>query len=231
MTREELEKKLSEREIPVTEGMLDQLEQYLSMIVSTNAVMNLTAITEEGAIREKHFYDSLLLYPYVKDAKTLIDVGTGAGFPGIPLQIVLPDCHVILMDATKKKCDFLRRVITELGCRNAEVLHGRAEELAHRGLRAEVVTARAVSELRILAELCVPLCKMKGRFIAMKGPMGHEELASAQKALQTVGARLKEETEEILPSGDIRVNLVFEKYKPTPKEYPRRYAEIKKKPL
>ena len=224
MTREELEKKLSEREIPVTEEMLDQLEQYLSMIVSTNAVMNLTAITEEGAIREKHFYDSLLLYPYVKDAKTLIDVGTGAGFPGIPLQIVLPDCHVILMDATKKKCDFLRRVITEF-------LHGRAEELAHRGLRAEVVTARAVSELRILAELCVPLCKMKGRFIAMKGPMGHEELASAQKALQTVGARLKEETEEILPSGDIRVNLVFEKYKPTPKENPRRYAEIKKKPL
>ena len=231
MTREELVQKLQEKGITLTSEMADQLEKYLEMIVETNRVMNLTAITEEGAIREKHFYDSLLLAPYAKDADTLLDVGTGAGFPGIPLKIACPDTKVILMDATKKKCEFLRRVIAELGLKNIEVINGRAEELAHRGCRAELVTARAVSNLRMLAELCLPLCKMKGLFIAMKGPSADEELHEAENALNILGGEFVASNRETLPGGDVRINLVFRKRKPTPKGYPRRYAEIRKKPL
>ncbi|MBQ1505984.1 MAG: 16S rRNA (guanine(527)-N(7))-methyltransferase RsmG [Erysipelotrichales bacterium] len=231
MTKEELKQKLEEKGIPADEEVISKLEMYLSMISDTNKVMNLTAITDPEAIREKHFYDSLLLYPYVKDAAALIDVGTGAGFPGIPLKIVCPDLKVTLLDATKKKCDFIQRVIKELGLKKAEVVCGRAEELAHKGMRAEIVTGRAVSNLRMLSELCLPLCKMKGRFIAMKGPMGNEELREAENALQVLGGKLLETVKEELPSGDTRVNLIFEKYKPTPKGYPRRFAEIKKKPL
>lgn len=207
------------------------LERYLSLLVEGNERMNLTAIREPSQIRDKHFADSLSLLPYLEEAESLIDVGTGAGIPGIVVKILCPRLRVSLVEATEKKCAFLEETIEELELEGIAVYNARAEDIAHKGLRADVVTARAVAPMRILAELCVPLLRKNGVFVAMKGPGGLEEAEEADHAFQTLGAQLEDTRTYVLESGEQRMNLAYRKVKKTDPKYPRRYAEIKKNPL
>ena len=230
MNKQELSEALVNFGLIIDEKTSDQLEQYLIYILAENMRTNLTAIKDPEEIRSKHFLDSLSLYKYAKESPDLIDVGSGAGFPGIPLAIVLPRLKVTLVEATRKKCDFLEMAVKELKLTNVTVLNTRAEELPG-SYRAELVTARAVAELGILAELCLPLVKRKGLFIAMKGPKYQEEIEKAKYALAFLGGKEKEIHEYQLPGNEQRFNLVYEKVKATPAGYPRRYALIKSKPL
>ena len=217
--------------ILLDEEKISMLERYLDLLVETNKKMNLTAIKEPEEIWEKHFLDCSLIGKEVEGKERLIDIGTGAGFPGLVIKILYPELFVTLVDETKKKIDFLNQVKEELGLKKLQILHGRAEELAHRGLRGDVVTARAVSNLRMLVELCGPLTKMNGIVVAMKGPGAYQEKEEAENAAKTLGLKYVEAKEYELPESGKRINLIYQKYKPTPKGYPRRFAEIKKKPL
>ncbi len=230
MNKQELNEALVKFGLVIDEKTSDQLEQYLIYILAENMRTNLTAIKDPEEIRSKHFLDSLSLYKYAKDSPDLIDVGSGAGFPGIPLAIVLPRLKVTLVEATRKKCDFLEMAVKELKLKNVTILNTRAEELPG-SYRAELVTARAVAGLNELAELCLPLVKRKGLFIAMKGPKYKEEKEKAKYALEFLGGKEKEIQEYLLPGNEQRYNLVYEKVKATPAGYPRRYALIKSKPL
>ena len=230
MNKQELNEALVNFGLIIDEKTSDQLEQYLIYILAENMRTNLTAIKDPEEIRSKHFLDSLSLYKYAKEAPDLIDVGSGAGFPGIPLAIVLPRLKVTLVEATRKKCDFLEMTVKELKLKNVTILNNRAEELPS-SYRTQLVTARAVAGLNELAELCLPLVKRKGLFIAMKGPKYQEEIKEAKYALEFLGGKEKEIQEYLLPGNEQRFNLVYEKVKATPQGYPRRYALIKSKPL
>ena len=217
MTKETFKKALENKNIMVTEKMLDQFEKYMQLLLEWNQKMNLTAITIEEEIWEKHFYDSIVPFENLSH-KTLCDVGSGAGFPGIPLKIVFPDME-------------LETVKEALDLKGVNIYPERAEDFVKEHRESyDVVSARAVARLSILLELCAPLVKMKGHFIALKGKQGHEELLEAQKALDILGMKLeKEDTIDVDEA--IRINLYMQKVKPTPNKYPRAYGQIKKKPL
>lgn len=214
--------------VSLDEKQSAQFERYYQLLKEWNEKFNLTAITEREDVYLLHFYDSLLVADHIENEATLIDVGTGAGFPGIPLKIARPDLKVTLLEATDKKCHFLKKVIDELKLTEIEVINARAEE--YQG-HYDYVTARAVASLNILAELCLPLAKTGGHFLAMKGPRGQEELVQAKNAIRKMGGSVQTFRENKLPNGDVRVIIDILKEKDTPKGYPRRYAQIKKKPL
>ena len=216
-----------------TEGV-PSLLRYGHLLMETNKVMNLTAITDPADIAALHFLDSaaLLTLEDFRD-KTVVDVGTGAGFPGLPLKILEPTIHLTLLDSLGKRVQFLERVCQELGLAVVACIHGRAEEFArdHRG-RFDVVVSRAVANLRILAELCLPLVKTGGRFLSMKAVDSREEIQGAEKALEKLGGSLEQVIDYTIPTTDIRHRLlVIRKKKETPRQYPRRFAQIKKQPL
>ena len=232
MTIEELRRSAENNGIHLTDEMTKQLETYCALLQEWNEKMNLTAIKEKDEIIEKHFHDSLLPL-YNKEPKgTVADVGTGAGFPGIVWKIAFPYLTVILIEPTGKRCNFLREVIAQLNLKGIEVFNDRAEEHAvmHRE-EYDIVTARAVANLSILAELCVPLLKKNGIFLAMKGVQGHAEALQAEHAMKVLGCELEEEKETSLSEGDHRVNLYYRKKTHTPAEYPRNYGRMKNKPL
>ena len=197
--------------------------------------MNLTAITQPEEVVEKHFLDSmtLLSWPKLKQGAKVIDVGTGAGFPGIPLKIMRPDIDLTLLDGTMKRLNFLGEVCAALKV-SARRVHKRAEEA---GLdktmreRYDLATARAVASLPVLAEYCMPLIKMKGHFIAMKGPAAEQELEEAANALETLGAGEPEVLSLSLPGGEERKLILCQKLRFTPKGYPRHGGTILKHPL
>ncbi len=210
----------------------DALRQYLGLLCEWSGKMNLTAIKDPEEILEKHFIDSILPLTQTEISGSAADVGTGAGFPGLVWKIVKPELRMTLIEPTEKRCRFLREVIHTLNLTDIEVVNMRAEDYAkdHRE-SFDVVTARAVANLNVLCELCIPLVRIGGKFIAMKGAQALEEKDAAQKAAETLGARFADAVSASLPKGDTRISLIYIKDKATPAKYPRNYGQIKKKPL
>jgi 16S rRNA (guanine527-N7)-methyltransferase len=217
-----------QRDLNHAMGLFDE---YLNTLVRVNQSMNLTAITQPDEVYEKHFLDCAMIEPFIPQGTSVADVGSGAGFPGLVLAIVRPDLHVTLIEPTGKRCAFLESTAQSLGLTNVTVLNARAEELPAYRERFGAVTARAVAHLSILMELCVPLLAVNGRFIAMKGSKGLDELEEAESATKKLQLTLISAQPIELPTAGQRVNLVFEKTRITDLKYPRPYGQIKKKPL
>lgn len=215
-------------------SMIELLETFSAFLVEKNKVMNLTGITEPREVATLHLLDSLSLLPLAAlDGASIVDVGTGAGFPGVPLAIALPASRVTLLDSLNKRVDFLREAGARLGLTNAEYVHGRAEEFAadHRE-SYDFAVSRAVASLPMLCELCLPLVKVGGQFLAMKSSHTEEEIAAAKSAISKLGGRITAVKDYTIPTTDVVHRVVcIQKVSPTPKKYPRRFAQIKKSPL
>lgn len=220
--------------VELAPAALEQFETYARLLVEWNEKINLTAITDPSGILYKHFLDSLTLLPLLRpEDDSLIDVGTGAGFPGIPLAIVRPGLRLTLLDSLQKRLVFLDALCKELGL-SVSLVHARAEEGGRKPeLREQfaVATARAVASLPVLCEYCLPFVHKGGRFIAMKGPDGTEEAARAEHAVGLLGGRAAAPVRLQLPEAGERQLLVFDKIAATPPKYPRPSAKIAKQPL
>ena len=215
-------------------SMIEKLETFSAFMVEKNKVMNLTGITEPREVATLHLLDSLSLLPMAPlQGKSIVDVGTGAGFPGMPLAIALSDSSITLLDSLNKRIDFLREAGEMLGLTNAEYVHARAEEFAadHRE-SYDYAVSRAVASLPMLCELCLPLVKVGGQFLAMKSSHTEEEIASAKSAISKLGGKIEEVKDYTIPTTDVVHRVIcIRKASPTPKKYPRRFAQIKKAPL
>mgnify|MGYP000155339490 CR=1 FL=1 len=231
-----LEERGKEAGLSFTPEQLEQFGIYYDMLVETNKVMNLTALTSPEDVAVKHFIDCLTACdPDRFSGKTLIDVGTGAGFPGIPLKIYCPDLKVVLLDSLAKRLRFLEDVIERLGLTDIRCEHLRAEEggrnKAFRG-KYDIVTARAVARLSVLAEYCLPFARKGGMFIALKGSRYQEEIQEAEKALAILGGRIVKVEPAKLPGLDDGRALVWiRKVRDTPGAYPRKAGTPNKNPL
>lgn len=229
--KEDFKKRLQEHGILLNETQELQFKQYAKMLVEWNEKMNLTAITEENVVYEKHFLDSILPSFDVVIQGSLCDVGAGAGFPSIPLNIIYPSLQVTIVEPLGKRITFLSALCKELGL-SVDLVNERAEDYAKNHRESfDIVTARAVANLPMLCELCIPLVKKEGTFIAMKGANGVEELEAAKQAISILGCELQDAFQKELSDGSIRMNFVFHKKKETAKKYPRPFAQIKKHPL
>lgn len=221
--------------ITLTPAQLDAFETYYGELLAWNARANLTAITGREQVIVKHLLDSLSLAPLIhKDTTTLIDIGSGAGFPGLPLKIALPHLRVTLLEATGKKVAFLKHIIAALNLRDATALHARAEDLARNPAHREnydVAVARAVAELATLLEYALPFVCVGGVFIAQKGVDVDDEVRRAARALDTLGGRVREVVPVQLPGLAPRHLVVVEKVAATPAAYPRRAGIPEKRPL
>jgi len=210
------------------------LLRYADMLVERNKVMNLTAITEPAEIATLHFLDcAALVHLADLKGKTVADVGTGAGFPGMVLKLVEPSIHLTLLDSLNKRIDFLKEVCADLGLLDVDCVHARAEEFAaqHRE-QFDVVTSRAVANLQMLSELCLPLVKEGGYFLSMKSVESEEEVKQAYVAIKTLGGKVEKSVDYTIPGTDVTHRLIFiRKVGPTPAKYPRAFAKIKKNPL
>lgn len=215
-------------------SIIEPLETFSAFLVEKNKVMNLTGITEPREVATLHLLDSLSLLPLAAlDGASIVDVGTGAGFPGVPLAVALPASRVTLLDSLNKRVDFLREAGAQLGLTNADYVHGRAEEFAadHRE-SYDFAVSRAVASLPMLCELCLPLVKVGGQFLAMKSSHTEEEIAAAKSAISKLGGKIAAVKDYTIPTTDVVHRVVcIQKVSPTPKKYPRRFAQIKKSPL
>lgn len=224
-------------ELALTREQLDTFERYYHELIEWNARINLTAITDYNQVIVKHFLDSISIAPLLQSfgpTGRLVDIGTGAGLPGIPLKIVLPDWHVTLLEATGKKVDFLNHVIAQLDLRNITAVHARAEDLGQDPTYREqfdVAVARAVARMATLVEYALPLVHIGGWFIAQKGVDVDEELESAVRALDELGGRVHQIVPVQLPGLDKRHLIVVEKIARTSVKYPRRAGLPERKPL
>lgn len=225
----------------INEQNIEQFTTYMELLKEWNQKINLTAIEDDRDIIVKHFIDSLSILPYVKDKKqTLIDVGTGAGFPGIPLKIVYPNLEVTLLDSLEKRVKFLNEVInaTNISGNNEfppiKAVHGRAEDMGINPIYREkfdIAVARAVANLPVLLEYCLPFVKINGLFIAMKGS-NTEEIGNSTKALDILGGKIEKIEKMELPSTNIERNVVvIRKFRQTPTKYPRKAGKPSKEPL
>ena len=221
-------------QLGVSPDIIPRLEEFSRLLLEKNQVMNLTAITEPDQVATLHLLDSLSLLPLADFAgKTAVDVGTGAGFPGVPLAIAVPESRITLLDSLGKRVDFLRESCAALGLSNAACVHARAEEFAgDRRESFDLAVSRAVAALPVLCELCLPLVKPGGAFIAMKSVDCGRELAEAETAIRLLGGRLRDTVDYTIPTtGIVHRAVIVEKVSPVPKKYPRRFAQIKKQPL
>lgn len=220
--------------IELSDEMIKQFMTYKNLLQEWNEKINLTAITEDREVIIKHFIDSLTIVKNIPENAYLIDVGTGAGFPGIPVKIVRKDVKVVLLDSLNKRLNFLNEVINTLGLEDIETVHGRAEDAGNNPKYREqfdVATARAVANLATLSELCTPFIKVGGSFICMKGN-AEEEIKNAQNALKVLN--MKEENVERFKLEEVdseRMILIYSKVKNTPKQYPRKAGTPAKQPL
>lgn len=213
---------------------IGRYRQYYEALEAGNRVMNLTAITGEEDVARLHFLDCAALLRFVElGGKKVIDVGTGAGFPGLALKIARPEMELTLLDSLDKRVGFLRQTCALLGFDEVACVHARAEELPPERREAfDFALSRAVARLNVLLELCLPCVKVGGAFVAMKGPDAARELDEAEKALRLLGAKLERRCDYAIPGTDTaHCALIFRKTAPTPAKYPRRWAQIKKSPL
>lgn len=237
MNEQQFIEALRAKGIELSERQIEQFRTYFTELVEWNEKMNLTAITDEPSVYLKHFYDSISAAFYVdfKKEMTVCDVGAGAGFPSIPLKICYPQIELTIVDSLNKRITFLKHLADELQLANVHFVHARAEEFGKNKAYREqfdLVTARAVARLSVLSELCVPLVKKGGQFVAMKGAAGPEELVDAKSALNILGVELVEQFDFELPEEDSeRTIYVFDKVKTTPKKYPRKPGTPNKSPL
>lgn len=232
-----LYKGLQELEIPLDKSQMDAFIQYYELLVEWNSFMNLTAITDFQEVCVKHFLDSLSLNKIMDCHQKLrvIDIGTGAGFPGIPLKIAFPELKITLLDSLGKRVKFLNEVIERLNLKDIEAIHGRAEDYAKpTALREsyDICVSRAVANLATLSEYCLPYVKVEGVFVSYKSEKVVEEMEQAKKAITLLGGKIISQNEFTLPSSDIYRNLlVIQKEKITPKKYPRKAGLPSKEPL
>lgn len=223
--------------VALSEAQLEQFMTYLSLLLEWNEKMNLTAITEHRDVVLKHFADCLSLVPQVewKAGMQVIDVGTGAGFPGIPVKIACPEVEMTLLDSLQKRIGFLQEVGSQLQLDGVNYVHSRAEDGGQNPLYREkfdLCVSRAVANLAVLAEYCLPFIKVGGRLAALKGPDAAAEVEQAAGSLKKLGGRLVEIKDVEIPHTDLSHKLVFiEKIAPTPKKYPRNAGKIRKEPL
>lgn len=237
MNEQQFIEALKEKGIVLSDHQITQFKKYFQLLVEWNEKMNLTAITDFEGVYLKHFYDSISASFYFdfSTVTTVCDVGAGAGFPSIPIKICYPHLHITIVDSLNKRITFLNHLSDELQLENMHFVHARAEEFGQNPKYREqfdIVTARAVARLAILSELCVPLAKQGGYFVALKAAAGAEELKDAKKALTTLGVSLKEEFSFHLPVEESdRILYIFDKIKGTPKKYPRKPGVPNKTPI
>lgn len=233
MNKEELIKELNKINIKPTPNQIHQLEKYAQLLQEYNKHTNITAITEIDSIYLKHFYDSLTISKVIDITKyqTLLDIGSGGGFPGIVLKIIYPDLQITLLDSNNKKTKFQKYIIEELKLNKIEVINERAEIYIKNSPKYDIVTARAVANLNTLSELSIPFVKEEGYFIAMKGEI-NSKLENSINAIHKLGGTIEEILKITLPKENSERTIIkIKKIHPTPKEYPRAYDKIIKKPL
>lgn len=234
---DKLEKGLRELEIFLSDKQLNQFISYYELLIEWNEFMNLTAITEFDEVVTKHFMDSLSLVKACDLSKemSMIDVGTGAGFPGIPLKIAFPNLKLTFLDSLHKRIHFLDVIVQKLDLSDADTIHGRAEDFAKRDAYREnydMCVSRAVANLTTLSEYCIPFVKPGGLFISYKSEKITEEMKEAEKAIELMGGKYSKQVELTLPFSDIYRNLfVIEKVRETPEKYPRKAGIPSKEPL
>ena len=225
----------SKIEINFTEEQINKFYKYMNLLLEWNEKINLTAITDPKEVILKHFIDSLTINKYLKQNSTLADVGTGAGFPGIPLKIVRPDLKITLVDSLNKRINFLNIVIDELELKNITTVHSRIEDFGKNKQYREkfdYVTARAVANLAVLSEYLIPIAKIGGKCVCMKGINVKEELDDGKKAIGILGGKLNCVDEFVLPDTDIFRNVVIiDKIKNTPGKFPRKAGVPSKEPI
>ena len=228
---------INELNLEITDIQLQQFMKYYELLIETNKVMNLTSITELDEVMIKHFIDSLLIVKSVDINKcnSMIDVGTGAGFPGIPLKIMFPHLKITLLDSLNKRLNFLNNVISNLGLTEIITVHGRAEDLGHMDRYREqfdLCVSRAVANLSTLSEYCIPFVKCKGKFISYKSSISLDEIDNAKKAIQILGGKIAGSDTFALPCSDMeRIMVVIEKIKKTANKYPRKAGIPSKEPI
>ena len=237
MTPEEFYELLKQQQIELTDRQKKQFEHYFELLVEWNKKINLTAITEKKEVYLKHFYDSIapILQGRIKNQNIkLLDIGAGAGFPSLPMKILYPALDVTVIDSLNKRILFLNHLADELDLEKVHFYHGRAEDFAQdKDFRAQfdIVTARAVARMQILAELTIPFLKVGGRLLALKATNAPEELTEANNALSLLFSKVKENSSYQLPNGDPRYITIVDKKKETPNKYPRKAGIPNKRPL
>ena len=212
----------------------EALARFADLMLQKNEVMNLTRITEPTAVAQLHLLDSVMLFKYADfRGKAVADVGTGAGFPGMPLRILEPNFDLTLLDSLGKRVDWLQEACDALDLRRVACVHARAEEFAAEKRESfDLVTSRAVANLQVLSELCLPLVKVGGQFLAMKSIESEDEIDKAKNAIKTLGGKIANVADYTIPTSEVTHRLVIiEKIAPTPVRYPRAFAKIKKAPL
>ena len=222
------------KEIELTENQIEQFYNYMNGILKWNKSINVTSITDEKMFIVKHFADSLTINRFVEDKKTLIDIGTGAGFPGIPLKIVNKDLKVTLIDSVNKKLNIIRDITADFNLENLEIIHTRAEDLANDieyREKYDIATTRAVSNLTTIAEYMLPFVKINGYAICMKGPNIRQELEDSKVAIEVLGGKL-EKIESLNVGNELERNIILiKKVKSTPKKFPRGKGKPLKEPI
>lgn len=234
--KEVLKAEASKMNINLDENMLEKFEMYKNLLVEWNEKMNLTSITDDYEVIMKHFIDSLEIVKHINKNENIIDIGTGAGFPGIVIAIYFDsNVNITLLDALEKRLSFLDEVIQKLSLENITLLHGRAEEIGNDIIYREkfdVATSRAVANMAVLSEFCLPYVKKNGHFVALKGPAIEEELENGKAAIKILGGELKNIIEVSIEGTDLRHNIVeVLKVKECNKKYPRKAGTVNKNPL
>lgn len=234
MTKQQFIEALQEKGIKVTPRQMEQFDLYYHILVEWNEKMNLTAITKEEDVYLKHFYDSITIaFDFSFKDQSIVDIGAGAGFPSIPLKIIYPELQVTIVDSLTKRITFLQHLFQQLQLDNCKAISARAEEFAvdHRE-QYDIAMARAVARLNILDELCLPLVKVEGYFLSLKGRQAEIEIQEAKKGIEKLGGKIEKQISfNLANEDDQRCNIIIKKTKQTQKTYPRMFSKIKKQPL
>ena len=230
--KEKMIDKLKENNQMLLPEQIEQFYKYMNLLIEWNEKMNLTAITESNEVIEKHFVDCLTIMPYIKEDSQIIDVGTGAGFPGVPVKIANPTLQITLLDSLNKRINFLNEVIDNLELNNIQAIHSRAEEYVKENRETyDIAVSRAVAELPTLLEYLLPYVKVGGKCICMKGPKALEEIEKSKKALEILGGKI-EKVEHININNEMERNIIIiSKTKSTPTKYPRKAGKPSKEPI
>ena len=228
----ELKRACEKNEIMLLEEQIEKFYKYMNLLIEWNQKINLTAIVEPKEIIQKHFIDSMSVLDYLQDKKKIIDVGTGAGFPGIPIKIANPNINVTLLDSLQKRVNFLEEVVSQLELDKIKVVHSRAEDYAKENRESyDVAISRAVANMSTLVEYLLPYVKQDGIVICMKGPNIEDELEKSKKAISILGGKI-EHIEHLFLDEEMERNLIIiRKIKPTPKQYPRKAGKPAKEPI